>query len=222
LIDLSHIQGRSAIALLEQYNGINPYIKKLKIDYLKNNKLALTDNQTKYIIANFDRQPQFLNRIVNITPYLAEELKKIDNLNNTPQKVLIEFMLSDNDKSYHIYGKLFKIQKESKMYWLPKTQVLDDPYFEPITVDVDFTPYNKILSKQNKTLYKHQEEGVKFLLSRNGCILADDMGLGKGLIISTLAITPKGKVKFGDLKVGDQIIGSNGKACNIIGVYPQG
>lgn len=181
MIDLTHINGRSAISLLEQYNGINPYIKKLKIDYLKNNKLALTDNQTKYVIANFDRQPQYLNRIVNITPYLGEELKKNDDLTIVPQKVLIEFMLSDNEKSYHIYGKLIKNQKESKMYWLPKTQVLDDPYFEPIDVDVDFTPYNKILGKQNKTLYKHQEEGIKFLLSRNGCILADDMGLGKSV-----------------------------------------
>ena len=222
MIDLTHINGRSAISLLEQYNGINPYIKKLKLDYLKNNKLALTDNQTKYIIANFDREPQFLNRIVNITPYLAEELKKIDNLNNTPQKVLIEFMLSDNDKSYHIYGKLFKNQKESKMYWLPKTQVLDDPYFEPITVDVDFTPYNDVLAKQGKTLYQHQEEGVKFLLSRNGCILADDMGLGKLEVTSNQVFTPNGRRKIGDLKVGDQIIGSNGKACNITGVFPQG
>jgi hypothetical protein len=108
------------------------------------------------------------------------------------------------------------------MYWLPKTQVTDDPYFEPINVDVDFTRYNDILSKQGKKLYKHQEEGVKFLLSRNGCILADDMGLGKGLVTNTLAITPTGKKKFGDLKVGDRIIGSNGKPCNIIGVYPQG
>jgi SWI/SNF-related matrix-associated actin-dependent regulator 1 of chromatin subfamily A len=67
------------------------------------------------------------------------------------------------------------------MYWIPKTQVTDDPYFEPINVDVDFTKYNNILAKQGKSLYKHQEEGIKFLLSRNGCILADDMGLGKSM-----------------------------------------
>jgi len=130
---------------------------------------------------NHDREPLYINRVVEITSYLGEELKKIDDLSFTPEKVLIEFILAETEKSYHIYGKLKQNQKESKMYWLPKTQVTDDPYFEPISVDVDFTKYNKILSKYGKSLYKHQEEGIKFLLSRNGCILADDMGLGKSM-----------------------------------------
>lgn len=69
------------------------------------------------------------------------------------------------------------------MYWLPKTQVTDDPYFEDIKVDVDFEKYDKILAAQEppKKLYQHQKDGIKFLLSRNGCILADDMGLGKSM-----------------------------------------
>ena len=62
-----------------------------------------------------------------------------------------------------------------------RDRVNDDPYFEPIDIDVDFSPYNEILTKDGKKLYKHQEEGIKFLLSRNGCILADDMGLGKSI-----------------------------------------
>jgi hypothetical protein len=222
LISLDDIRGRSALSFLEKYEGINPYLRKLKGEYLKNKKLALTENQSKYIIDNHEREPQYINRVISITPYLGEELKKIDNLPFTPEKILIEFILAETDKSYHVYGKLKQNQKESKMYWIPKTQVNDDPYFEKIDVDVDFTKYNEILSKYGKTLYKHQEDGIKFLLSRNGCILADDMGLGKSLIISTLAITPTGTKRFGDLKVGDRIIGSNGKPCNIIGVYPQG
>jgi hypothetical protein len=47
------------------------------------------------------------------------------------------------------------------MYFLPKTQVYDDPYFEP-NVDVDFSKYNDILSQNNKKLYQHQEDGIKF------------------------------------------------------------
>jgi len=181
LINLDDIRGRSAITLLESYDGINPYLKRLKVDYMKNKKLALTDNQSRYIVENHEREPLFINRIVGITSYLGEELKKLDDLSFTPEKVLIEFILAETDKSFHIYGKLKQNQKESKMYWLPKTQVTDDPYFEPIKVDVDLTKYNEILSKFGKSLYKHQEEGIKFLLSRNGCILADDMGLGKSM-----------------------------------------
>lgn len=222
MISLSDIRGRSAITLLESYDGINPYLKRLKIEYLKNKKLALTDNQSKYILENHDIEPQYINRVIGITSYLGEELKKHDDLSFTPEKVLIEFILAETDKSFHIYGKLKQNQKESKMYWLPKTQVTDDPYFEPINVDVDFTKYNEILSKYGKTLYKHQEDGIKFLLSRNGCILADDMGLGKAEVIDNQVFTPTGRKRFGDLKVGDKVIGSDGKPYNITGVYPQG
>jgi SWI/SNF-related matrix-associated actin-dependent regulator 1 of chromatin subfamily A len=181
LINLEDIKGRTAITMLENYSGINPYILGLKKDFNKNNKLVFTENQINYIVDNCDREPQYLNRVISITPYLGEELQRQNALSFVPEKILIEFMLAETDKSYHVYGKLKKNQEVGKMYWIPKTQVNDDPYFEPIEIDVDFSPYNEILSLQGKQLYKHQEEGVKFLLSRNGCILADDMGLGKSM-----------------------------------------
>ena len=178
MIKLDDIKGRSALDLLETYNGYNPYLLGLKTEYIKNKKLLLTDTQSRYIIDNIDRDPQYINRVVNITAYLGEELKNKLELDFIPERILIEFMLAETDKAYHIYGKLTK-KMESKLFWLPKTQVTDDPYFEPIDVEVDFTKYNDILSQYGKKLYQHQESGVKFLLSRNGCILADDMGLGK-------------------------------------------
>lgn len=130
---------------------------------------------------NHNREPLMVNRVIGITKYLGEELQKQEELTFIPERILIEFILAETDKTYHVYGKIKKNQAESKMYFLPKTQVTDDPYFEPINVDVNFDKYNKILEKQEKKLYQHQEEGVKFLLSRNGCILADDMGLGKSI-----------------------------------------
>jgi SNF2 family DNA or RNA helicase len=222
LINLNDLKGHSALSLLETYSGINPYLLRLKHEYLKNGKIILTETQSKYIIENHEREPLLVNRVIGITKYLGEELQKLENVSFTPEKIMVEFILAETDKSYHVYGKLKRNQTESKMYWLPKTQVTDDPYFENIEVNVNFDKYNEVLAKQDKKLYNHQEEGVKFLLSRNGCILADDMGLGKGVITTTLAITPIGKKIFGDLEVGDKIIGSNGKPCNVIGVYPQG
>ncbi len=195
MINLNEIKGRSAISLIEVYEGMNPYLRKLKQDYLKNKKLALTDNQTAYIINNHDKEPIFINRVIRISNYLGEELKKQHELIFTPEKILVEFILAETDKSFHVYGKLSTKQNPSKMYFLPKTQIFDDPYFEPITVDVDFTPYNDILAKQGKKLYQHQEEGVKFLLSRNGSILADDMGLGKS-IQSIIAALESGAKKI--------------------------
>ena len=194
MINLDDIKGRSALDLLETYEGYNPYILGLKTEYIKNKKLLLTDTQSRYIIDNIDRDPLYINRVVNITAYLGEEIKNKSSLDFTPERILIEFMLAETDKAYHIYGKLTK-KSESKLFWLPKTQVTDDPYFEAISVDVDFTKYNDILSLSNKKLYQHQEEGIKFLLSRNGCILADDMGLGKS-IQSIIAAIESGAKKI--------------------------
>jgi SWI/SNF-related matrix-associated actin-dependent regulator 1 of chromatin subfamily A len=195
LINLDDIKGHSALSLLETYSGINPYLLKLKNEYLKNGKLTLTETQSKYIIENHNREPQMINRVIGITKYLGEELQKQDGVSFTPEKILIEFILGETDKSYHVYGKLKRNQTESKMYWLPKTQVTDDPYFEKINIEVDFEKYNKVLAKSKKKLYKHQEEGIKFLLSRNGCILADDMGLGKS-IQSIIAALESGAKKI--------------------------
>ena len=181
MINLDDIKGHSALSLLEKYEGINPFLRKLKNEYLKNDKLALTDTQSRYIIDNHEHEPLFVNRVIGITKYLGEELQKQESVSFIPERILVEFVLAETDKSFHVYGKLKKNQVESKMYWLPKTQVTDDPYFEPIKVEVDFSKYNEILAKTGKKLYIHQEEGVKFLLSRNGAILADDMGLGKSI-----------------------------------------
>lgn len=45
---------------------------------------------------------------------------------------------------------------------------------------------------------------------------------GKATEINTPVLTPDGFVAIGDLKVEDQVIGGDGKPCNVIGVYPQG
>ena len=221
MINLDDIKGRSALNLLEKYSGENNYIKKMQNDYLKNNKLILTEIQTKYIIENHNKEPIKINRVIRISPFFGEELQRQENLPFVPEKIMVDVILADTDKTYHVMGKLKRNQTEFKMYWLPKTQVVDDPYFEEVEIDVDFNPYNLILSKTDKKLYQHQETGIKFLLTRNGCILADDMGLGKVLANDTPVLTPYGWVKNGDLKVGDYVIGSNGKPTKILGVYPQ-
>lgn len=74
----------------------------------------------------------------------------------------------------------------------------------------------------NMKPYPYQQAGVEYILPRPSVILADQMGLGKALFIDTLIITPTGKKRIGDLVIGDKVIGSNGKLCNVTGVFPQG
>lgn len=185
MISLEDISGYSSSSKLMEYTGKNPYILELKQKLIKNGKLKLTDNQKKYIKNNIDKEPILVNKIVNITEYLGESLKEQHSLPFKPERILIGYILAEDEKTYHIYGKLTKKQEKFKMYFLPKNQVIDDPYFEEIDIDVDFEKYEKIDtfiningSKGRKVLEK-QKEGIKFLLGRNGAILADGMGSGK-------------------------------------------
>ncbi len=179
MIQLNDIKSKKAIILLSNYSGINPYILQLKNKLATNGKLLLTENQTNYIIENDKTQPIFINKILSITPFLGESLKKEFELSFTPEKLLAEYILADNNKTIHIYGKLTKNQKTSTMFFIPKNQLITDPYFDEIDVDVDFEKYDNILAKYGKNLFEHQKSGIKFLLGRKGAILADEMGLAK-------------------------------------------
>lgn len=54
-----------------------------------------------------------------------------------------------------------------------------------------------------------------------GVILAPT-GVGKSLSISEPILTPTGWTIMGNIKVGDRIVGSDGKGQYVLGVYPQG
>lgn len=187
MINLDDIKGRDAIELLRKYEGKNPYIKKLKSDLAKDGKLKLTTNQTKYIINNYDFIPLHINKVIGITDYLGEELQRNERLSFKPERILVEYLLADNEKTYHIYGKLKRNQEKSRMYFIPKTQILDDLYHEEVDIDVDFEKYEELDTfvlkdgSIGRKFYDHQKDGIKFLLTNDGCLLADDMGLGKSL-----------------------------------------
>jgi hypothetical protein len=46
--------------------------------------------------------------------------------------------------------------------------------------------------------------------------------IGKAQPLTSKVLTPVGFKLMGDIKVGDLVVGSNGKPCPVIGVYPQG
>lgn len=182
MIDIKDLKSRASLLLLEKYKGRNPYLITLRNKFLKNGKISLTQTQDRYINEFHNVEPQLINRLVTINNFLGEQMKESLQLSFTPQKVLIEYMLAETEKSYHVSGKLTTKQAQPQLYWLPKTMVMDDPYFEEIEFDIDFEKYNKILrEKRDFIILPHQERGIKFLLGRKGAILADEMGVAKTL-----------------------------------------
>jgi len=178
LINLEDIKSRGAVTLLQTYTGINPYLKDLQSKLRKNDKITLTEGQVEYINKFHDVEPQVLNRVIRINPFLGESLKDKYSLSFVPERMLIQAMLADQEKTYHVYGKLTQKQKQSKMYWLPKTMVLDDPYFTECEIEIDWGKYEE-LDTDGRHPYEHQKSGIEFLACRDGAILADSMGLGK-------------------------------------------
>ena len=108
MVNLDDVAGFSALKILEKYEGKNPYIKTLKKEFLKNNKVNFTPQQRRYIVDNHDKDPIYVNRVVSITQYLGEVLQKDHKLTFTPEKILIEYILADSEKTFHIFGKLKK------------------------------------------------------------------------------------------------------------------
>ena len=67
-----------------------------------------------------------------------------------------------------------------------------------------------------------QKPGIVFAAERNACLIGDDPGLGKGGPLWEKILTPTGWTTYGDVKVGDAVVGSDGEAYAVIGVYDRG
>jgi len=228
MLDLSKLKNRMVLLKLKEYDGPNEYIHRLRMNVLRG-KVILTQNQVTYINDNYTTEPIEVNRIIEITPFFGEQLEEKWELKHTPKRILVETLLAESDKSYHVKGKLYRNQKKSELYFLPKTQINTDLFEdEKVDIDVDFVKYKNMDhyllpdGTIGRTAYKYQEEGVKFLLSKKKCILADDMGLGKAAALDSKLLTPNGYINMGDVNVGDYVIGSNGKPTKVTGVYPKG
>jgi SWI/SNF-related matrix-associated actin-dependent regulator 1 of chromatin subfamily A len=179
MVDLTKLKSKTTLEKIRNYQGGNDHILKMKNKLENEGFYILTPSQISYVEENIGIEPTKIDKIVEITPYLGEQLKEKYNLKNIPEKVFIQFVLAENEKSYHVKGLLYKNQKETILFHIPKTQLLTDMFYEPYEdLEVDFDSVNKI-NKKGRSLFKHQEQAVKFLLKRKKCILSDDMGLGK-------------------------------------------
>ena len=75
---------------------------------------------------------------------------------------------------------------------------------------------------RGKTPHPYQAMDVRAMAAVSGMINNYDVGVGKALDDSMPVATPHGWTPMGELKVGDQVIGSAGKPVKVIGVFPQG
>lgn len=71
-------------------------------------------------------------------------------------------------------------------------------------------------------LHQYQNHTVDHVIRNNFSMLWLGLGLGKAQSLNEKILTPDGWSTIGEISVGDLVIGSNGKAIQVIGKYPQG
>ena len=95
----------NAINILRNYEGINPYIVKLKRDVVAYQKpSALTDFGVEYIIENEKQSPVQIGKTFRIADWYGNKLREDYLIEFTPEKML--FLLGRNDGNLSLYGEI--------------------------------------------------------------------------------------------------------------------
>ncbi len=173
-----------ALSLLDSYSGANNHILYLKTKKETSKKFYPTRTQSDYIINYFDTVPKVARKWVDLDTYFAKKFAEERYLMETPEKIYIEKLLVEKEKSYHIWGKFFEKDPLTE-FWVPKSSLIKTHNVEK--VDVDYSKYN------HRPPLEHQKEAVEKLAGSRRFILADDMGLGKTTATIIAALETRSK-----------------------------
>ena len=159
-----------ALELLEVYSGANNYILSLKTKKENNKKFFPTRSQSDYIINYHEVKPKVARKWVDLDTYFAKKFAEEKYLLQVPDKIYIEKLLVEKEKSYHIWGKFFENDQITEL-WVPKSALIKTHNVEK--VEVDYSKYD------HRPPLSHQKDAIEKLAGSRRFILADDMGLGK-------------------------------------------
>ena len=159
-----------ALDLLDSYSGGNNHILYLQNKKLSSKKFYPTRTQAEYIVNYYNTPPKVARKWVDLDTYFAKKFAEERYLLETPEKIYIEKLLVEKEKSYHIWGKFFEKDPLTE-FWVPKSSLIKTHTVERVVVD--YTKYG------HRPPLEHQKEAIEKLVGSKRFILADDMGLGK-------------------------------------------
>ena len=159
-----------ALDLLDSYSGANNYILYIQQKKLSNKKFYPTRSQSDYIIDYYDVKPKVARKWVDLDTYFSKKFAEERYLLETPEKIYIEKLLVEKEKSYHVWGKFFDKDPLSE-FWVPKSALIKSHNVSE--VQVDYSKYG------HRPPLEHQKIAIEKLAGSKRFILADDMGLGK-------------------------------------------
>ena len=168
--NIKQIIEHQALDILDTYSGSNNHILYLKTKKETNKKFYPTRSQSDYIINYENVKPKVARKWVDLDTYFAKKFSEERYLLNVPEKIYVEKLLVEKEKSYHIWGKFFETDPLSE-FWVPKSALIKTHIIEEVPID-----YSKYDHRPPLT---HQKEAIEKLTGSRRFILADDMGLGK-------------------------------------------
>lgn len=172
-----------ALEILKNYNGDNNYLINIRNLSFDNPNFYLTDSQIEYISLFNETKPKVARKWVELDPYYAKMIADDKLLVKIPEKMWVEKLLVEKEKSYHIFGRFFENDRLN-LYWIPKDAIVVDKTNKDVVVD--FEKYS------HRMPFEHQKEAIIKLLENDKFILADSMGLGKtsSAIIASIEANP--------------------------------
>jgi len=95
---------QQVISILENYQGSNNYILKLKKQIESNKKYVPTKSQCDYIVDYNSVVPKVPKKWVDIDSYFSQKLVEDNPFIKEPDKIYVEKILVEKDKSYRVLG----------------------------------------------------------------------------------------------------------------------
>lgn len=184
LENTSSLVEHKALELLDSYSGANNHILFLKQKKENSKKFYPTRSQADYIVNYYNSVPKIARKWVDLDTYFAKKFEEERYLLETPEKIYIEKLLVEKEKSYHIWGKFFEKDYLSE-FWIPKSALIKTHNVQ--LVEVDYSKYD------HRPPLTHQKIAIEKLAGSRRFILADDMGLGKTTSTIIAALETKSK-----------------------------
>ncbi len=180
-------------------------------DQLTNRIKGLPSGSKKYIMDGFywEITTKSLYEIIKIYKGSPKILFEFDD-----KKSFVD-QLRKIDTDRKETARLITELNEKKEVWIEFKQRLEEEYKQ-------YSDQVHSVLKEGVELYPHQITGSIFLDKVINALISHEMGLGKCNPIDSKLLTADGWIRMGDVKIGDYVIGSDGKPTKVLGVFPQG
>lgn len=184
--------------------GIDNYTK-IRREALLRYYLGEQEEEKEKVKYNASRNELDLSESLRLAEQVIEEIAKELQLNGN--ELGLEKMQELNklmkDNFYYLSRYLFSYYLISIEFGIPKEKQF-------------YAPRDMVLGPIAKRL------DIFYYKPRAVLALNMPQGTGKEQPLSSKILTPTGWITMGDVKVGTKVIGADGKACNVTGVYPKG